>query len=162
MTERRNWKCNKCFRLRAYCYEQGFSTTVQGLFYVVLLWWCFGLIYDLGGAAYLAARLRSATMLAAQDGAKELDLVEFYRTDGVQIAAGNARSRARAAFARQMTGIESEVVVSVQSGALRDFVVVNARTTAPMRIMRIFGLRDLVLRTQFSAEAVHGIEAEYQ
>ena len=90
MTERRNWKCNKCFRLRAYCYEQGFSTTVQGLFYVVLLWWCFGLIYDLGGAAYLAARLRSATMLAAQDGAKELDLVEFYRTDGVQIAAGNA------------------------------------------------------------------------
>ena len=52
--------------------------------------------------------------------------------------------------------------MSVQSGALRDFVVVSARTTAPMRIMRIFGLRDLVLRTQFSAEAVHGIEAEYQ
>jgi len=147
---------------RVHSLERGFSVTVQGLFYVVLLWWCFGLIYDLGGAAYLAARLRSAAMTAAQDGAKELDLLEFYRTDGVQLAHDSARARAQITFARQMNGIPCEIDVSVQSGALRDFVVVNARTVAPMRVMQVFGMHDLTLNARFTAEAVPGIDAQYQ
>jgi hypothetical protein len=142
--------------------EAGFSTTVQGLFYTVLLWWSFGLVFDLGGAAYVSARLRSAAMSAAQDAAKYVDVAEIYRSDRLQIDAGPAQARARAVFARAMSGIPSEIAVSVQSGVLRDFVVVDARAVAPMRILRGFGMRDLVLSTHFAAEAVPGIEREYE
>ncbi|MCX6017180.1 MAG: hypothetical protein NTZ50_01525 [Chloroflexi bacterium] len=151
---------NLAARLRSA--ECGFSTTVQGLFYVVLLWWCFGLVYDLGGAAWLSARLRSAAMSAAQDGAKELDTAAFYRTDALQLNYDAARARAQAVFAQQMTGLDSAIDVSVQSGVLRDFVVVNARVRAPMRVMSVFGLHDLTLTTSFAAEAVPGIAIEYQ
>jgi len=127
---------------RFHSLERGFSVTVQGLFYVVLLWWCFGLIYDLGGAAY--------------------DVAEIYRSDRLQIDAGAARARAQTVFHRAMAGIPAEIAVSVQSGVLRDFVVVDARTIAPMYILRGFGMRDLTLTVHFAAEAVPGIEDEYQ
>lgn len=152
----------KHFAMKLRRAERGFGTTVQGLFYVVLLWWCFGLVYDLGGAAWLSARLRSAAMSAAQDGAKEIDTAAFYRTDALQLSYDAARSRARSVFAQQMAGLDSAIDVSVQSGALRDFVVVSARVRAPMRVMRVFGLHDLMLTTSFAAEAVPGIAVEYQ
>jgi len=143
-------------------FEEGFATSVQGVFYVVLLWWCFGLVFDLGGAAYRSARLRSAAVSAAQDAAKYVDVAEIYRSDRLQIDAGAARARAQTVFHRAMAGIPAEIAVSVQSGVLRDFVVVDARTIAPMYILRGFGMRDLTLTVHFAAEAVPGIEDEYQ
>ncbi len=59
--------------------EAGFSTLMQGLFYVVLLWMCFGLIYDIGGAVLASTRLRSAASLADQDGAKMVDTTHYQR-----------------------------------------------------------------------------------
>lgn len=142
--------------------EAGFTSTVQGLFYVVLLWWCFGLVFDLGGAAFLSARLRSAAMAAAQDGAKLLDIHEMYRTNGMQLADSSARSRAQAVFAQRMAGVSAAATVRIESGALRDFVIVDAQAIAPMRVLGALGFPDLTLRAHFAAEAVPGIEDQYQ
>lgn len=142
--------------------EQGFGTTFQGILYVAALWWCFGLVYDLGNAAYIAARLRSATIAAAQDGAKFIDRDAFYRGDGIQLNYDGARQRARAVLAQHMGPIAVTADVSVQSGVLRDFVVVDAQSVVQMRVLRVFGLREIPVNARASAEAVHGIDDEYQ
>jgi hypothetical protein len=142
--------------------EHGYGGTFQGILYVGVLWWCFGLVYDLGNAAYVAARLRSATIAAAQDGAKHIDRDAFYRGDGVQLNYDGARQRARAVLAQHMGPIAVSAAVSVQSGVLRDFVVVDARSVVRMRVLHVFGLREIPVSARAAAEAVHGIDDEYQ
>lgn len=142
--------------------EHGYGSTFQGILYVAVLWWCFGLVYDLGNAAYVSARLRSAAIAAAQDGAKYIDRDAFYRGDGVQLNYDGARQRARAVLAQHMGPIAVNAAVSVQSGVLRDFVVVDAHSVVRMRVLHVFRLREIPVSARASAEAVHGIDGEYQ
>lgn len=141
--------------------EGGFSTLIQGLFYVVLLWMCFGLIYDIGGAVLASTRLRSAAFLAAQDGAKMVDTLHYQRFQEWRLSQ-RAVGRAMQVFDGATQGMNANAYVAVVTQGRRDMVVVTARAPVRMRILGNFGVPDIELRADAFAELTYGISGEGQ
>ena len=112
--------------------EGGFSTLIQGLFYVVLLWMCFGLVYDIGGAVLASTRLRSAAFLAAQDGAKMVDTTHYQRFQEWRLS-NRAVTRAMQVFDGATQGMNANAYVAVVTQGPRDMVIVTARAPVRMR-----------------------------
>jgi hypothetical protein len=142
--------------------ESGFGLTAQGIFYSVLLWMVFGLVFDVGNALYVSARLRSSVFAAAQDAAKRIDPDVFEREQRVVLradAAAYARDYVVATAPEYLGSVNARVVTRANNYV---YVQVDATASVPMYVLGVFDVPPAQLNASARAEAVSGAEVVHE
>jgi hypothetical protein len=144
----------KSWRNRA---ESGFTTTVQAIYYTVLLFLFFAYIFDFGGAGYIATVGTEAARLAAQDAAKNIDRQAFLDNQEIRLSP-DAKARAEELVGSATAGSVAVVDVRVNSQATRDVIAVYATARADMPILgSLIGLGPITFPIEAFAEPAYGI-----
>ncbi len=147
---------------RHHRFEAGFTVSAQGLFYIMLMWLSFGFIYDIGNAIYASARLRSAVIAGAQDGAKLIDIRSF-ADDQRLVFLPSAKMHAITMTRLHAGHLNPDVVAdSLVNTNNYLFLVVEARAQVPMPILGVFGVPPLDLSARAQAEAISGSNTQHE
>lgn len=142
--------------------ESGFSITIQGLYYTMLLFIVFALIFDFGNVGYVQSIGSNAVRVAAQDAAKDIDPNVFLDTQEVRLATG-ALGRAQDVVDGMTNGLVSIDSISVNSLQTRDVIVVRGTATADLPVLNsLFGFAPVAIPLEAYAEPAFGIEEEGQ
>lgn len=143
--------------------ESGFFTvTIQAIYYVMLLFLCFALIYDFGGAGYVFTIASNAVRMAAQDAAKNIDVDTFLTNQEIRLS-GDAMDRAQEFVNGMGEGHVTITSLSINRLDTRDVIVVEGNVVANMPVLgSMFGLGAITIQVQGYAEPAYGIGAEGQ
>ncbi len=149
----------KLWRCRA---ESGYTVTVQAIYYTIMLFMFFALIYDFGGAGYVATVGTEAARLAAQDAAKHIDQQAFIDSQEVRLSP-DAVARAQQLVNSATAGNVQVTSVTINSLSARDVIAVYATARAPMPVLgSLFGIQPIIFPIAAFAEPAYGINQEGQ
>ncbi len=142
--------------------ESGYTVTVQAIYYTVMLFMFFALIYDFGGAGYVATVGNEAARLAAQDAAKHIDQQAFLNTQEVRLS-NDALQRAQQLVNSATAGNVQITSITINHLATRDVIAVYGTAKANMPVLgSLFGMPPIYFPIAAFAEPAYGINQEGQ
>ncbi len=142
--------------------ESGLSVTIQGIYYILLLFTFFAVVYDIGNAGYVATISTNAVRVAAQDAAKHIDELTFIETQEVRLSP-DALGRAQDVVNGLTGGKVAILQVKVTSLQKHDVIMILGHAHAALPVMgAVFGIDDVIIPVEAYAEPAYGISLEGQ
>ena len=144
--------------------EQGFSVTIQGIWYTYLLFFLLALVYDFGRVVYIHSIGYNAARAAAQEAGKYVDTNTWIKTQQIVLDETASEAAASAKFLDITHNQGAITKVEARPNGLKRYVIeVDADLHTHLPIMEaVFGMPPITLHIVAFAEPAYGIDAELQ
>ena len=142
--------------------ESGFTVTIQGIFYIFLLFMFLAFVFDFGNVGYLVSIATTSMRVAAQDSAKNIDMETFIDTQEIRLAP-DALAQAQQEVSDMAGGAVNVTQVAVNHQVTYDVIVVRGNVNCPLPLLgSVFGLQSVIVPVEAYAEPAYGISEEGQ